>query len=97
STTSTNMQTTIRNSILYATNITLVLFQFSAFTAQAQAVTYPNGLTTCDRTGAAGLSSSVGNFGPQGGPYVPVVDYTVELNTATLVYKECVLREIVDQ
>ncbi|MDP3646040.1 MAG: hypothetical protein Q8R25_03055 [bacterium] len=60
-------------------------------------VQYPAGVSTCERSGSAGLSASVGSFFPIGGPYVPVVDYAVELNTATLVYKECVLREIVNQ
>jgi hypothetical protein len=87
----------VRNTSLYIALAAFAILQFSSLFAYAETVTYPNGVTSCERTGAAGLSSSVGSFSPQGGPYVPVVDYTVELNTASLLYKECVLRVIVDQ
>jgi len=40
---------------------------------------------------------SVGALSAIGGAYVPVSDAAVELNTGTLVYKECVLREVVDR
>ena len=75
----------------------IALLALLPFSVLAQTVQYPNGITTCDRTGAAGLSASVGSYSPIGGPYVPVVDSAVELNTATLVYQGCVLRELVDQ
>ncbi len=42
-------------------------------------------------------TASAGSTGPLGGPYVPVADYAVELNTGLLVYKECVLRNIINQ
>src|SRR3954465_12778069 len=54
------------------------------------------GIFGCGRNAAA-LSGSVGAFSATGGVYVPVADYTVELNTGTLVYLECVLRGIVDR
>ncbi len=85
------------NITLYIVGAALVLLLSATHSAYAQTVQYPSGITTCERTGAAGLSSSVGSFSPIGGPYVPVVDYAVELNSATLVYKECVLRQLVDQ
>jgi hypothetical protein len=53
-----------------------------------------NGIFSCNQNGAYAMS--VGALGATGGVYVPVADATVELNTGTLVYKECVLREIVD-
>ena len=54
------------------------------------------GIFGCSRNVAA-LSTSIGNFSATGGTYVPVADYTVELNTGTLVYLECMLRGIVDR
>ncbi len=53
-----------------------------------------NGIFSCNQTGANAMS--VGALGATGGVYVPVADASVELNTGTLVYKECVLREVVD-
>jgi hypothetical protein len=52
------------------------------------------GIFSCNQTGANAMS--VGALGATGGVYVPVADATVELNTGTLVYKECILREVVD-
>ncbi len=54
------------------------------------------GIFGCSRNAAA-LNGSVGSFSATGGVYVPVADYTVELNTGTLVYQQCVLRGIVDR
>jgi len=53
-----------------------------------------NGIFSCNQNGAYAMS--VGALGATGGVYVPVADAAVELNTGTLVYKECVLREVVD-
>ncbi len=50
------------------------------------------GIFDCNKNGAY---SSVGSTVAIGGPFVPVADYAVELNTGVLVYKECVLRNIV--
>lgn len=59
--------------------------------------TQPNntraGIFSCNRTGAS--ASSVGATSAIGGIYVPVADAAVELNTGILVYKECVLRELI--
>ncbi|HEV3245269.1 MAG TPA: hypothetical protein VG102_02850, partial [Candidatus Paceibacterota bacterium] len=52
------------------------------------------GIFSCNQQGAYAMS--VGALGATGGVYVPVADATVELNTGTLVYKECILREVVD-
>lgn len=49
---------------------------------------------TCNRSNVT--PASAGSTQPLGGPYVPVADYAVELNTGLLVYKECVLRVIID-
>lgn len=53
------------------------------------------GIFDCNQNGAYAMS--VGALGAIGGAYVPVADAAVELNTGTLVYKECVLREVVDR
>ncbi len=53
------------------------------------------GIFDCNQNGAYAMS--VGALGATGGVYVPVADSTVELNTGTLVYKECVLREVVNR
>ncbi|HUO50377.1 MAG TPA: hypothetical protein VMU25_02330 [Candidatus Paceibacterota bacterium] len=52
------------------------------------------GIFSCNQNGAYAMS--VGALGATGGVYVPVADASVELNTGTLVYKECVLREVID-
>ncbi len=54
-----------------------------------------DGIFGCNQNGAYAMS--VGALSAQGGAYVPVADATVELNTGILVYKECVLREVVDR
>ena len=51
------------------------------------------GIFDCNLNGAYAMS--VGSMAATGGVYVPVADATVELNTGILVYKECILREII--
>lgn len=53
------------------------------------------GIFDCNQNGAYAMS--VGALGATGGVYVPVADATVELNTGILVYKECVLREVINR
>ncbi|MEY4747294.1 MAG: hypothetical protein RLZZ416_343 [Candidatus Parcubacteria bacterium] len=53
------------------------------------------GIFDCNLNGAYAMS--IGSMTAGGGAYVPVADATVELNTGILVYKECVLREVVDR
>ncbi len=53
------------------------------------------GIFDCNQNGSYAMS--VGAMSAQGGAYVPVADAAVELNTGTLVYKECVLREVIDR
>lgn len=53
------------------------------------------GIFDCNMNGAYAMS--VGSVSAGAGAYVPVADATVELNTGILVYKECVLREVVDR
>lgn len=53
------------------------------------------GVFGCNQTGAYGMS--VGSLSAVGGIYVPVNDAAVTLNTGYLVYKECVLRGVVDR
>jgi hypothetical protein len=53
------------------------------------------GIFDCNQNGSYAMS--VGALSAMGGAYVPVADAAVELNTGTLVYKECVLREVVDR
>ncbi len=47
-------------------------------------------IMSCNKSGVT--TASAGSTEPLRGPYVPVADYTVELNTGLLVLKECVLR-----
>jgi hypothetical protein len=54
-----------------------------------------NGIFGCNQTGS--YSMSVGALSAVGGVFVPVNDAAVTLNTGYLVYKECVLRGIVDR
>ena len=53
------------------------------------------GIFDCNQNGSYAMS--VGALSAIGGAYVPVADAAVELNTGTLVYKECILREVVDR
>lgn len=53
------------------------------------------GIFDCNQNGAYAMS--VGAMSAIGGAYVPVADAVVELNTGILVYKECVLREVVNR
>ena len=53
-----------------------------------------DGIYGCNQTGSYAMS--VGAMAAIGGVYVPVNDAAVTLNTGYLVYKECVLRGIVD-
>ena len=53
------------------------------------------GLFDCNKVG--GDVASVGATSAIGGVYVPVADAAVELNTGILVYKECVLRQLIDR
>lgn len=53
------------------------------------------GIFDCNQNGSYAMS--VGSLSAIGGAYVPVADAAVELNTGTLVYKECVLREVINR
>ncbi len=53
------------------------------------------GVFGCSQTGS--YSMSVGSLSAVGGVYVPVNDAAVTLNTGYLVYKECVLRGVVNR
>ncbi|MDP2648278.1 MAG: hypothetical protein Q8P19_00030 [bacterium] len=53
------------------------------------------GIFDCNQNGSYAMS--VGALSAIGGAYVPVADSAVELNTGTIVYKECVLREVVNR
>lgn len=88
-----------KNSVLKSAGLLLFLVAFLAPTvssAQSSQGFSRQGIFGCNRNNAA-LSGSVGAFSATGGVYVPVADYTVELNTGTLVYQQCVLRGIVDR
>lgn len=76
-------------------SILFLLVAFLPSLASAQSFSR-NGIFGCNRNAAA-LDGSVGAFSATGGLYVPVADFTVELNTGTLVYQQCVLRGIVDR
>jgi len=53
-----------------------------------------DGIFGCNQNGSYAMS--VGALSAIGGAYVPVADAAVELNTGTLVYQQCVLREVID-
>jgi hypothetical protein len=53
------------------------------------------GIFDCNQNGAYAMS--VGTTAATGGVFVPVSDSGITLNTGTLVYKECVLREVIDR
>jgi hypothetical protein len=83
--------------IFLATSLLALIFLPSLASAQTASAAFSNqGVFGCNRNTAA-LSNSVGAFTATGGVYVPVADFTVELNTGTLVYQQCVLRGIVDR
>lgn len=64
--------------------------------AQAQAAAFSRrGVFGCSVNGS--YSMSVGAMGAIGGVYVPVNDAAVTLNTGYIVYKECVLRGVVNR
>ncbi len=54
-----------------------------------------DGVFGCSLNGS--YSMSVGTMSALGGAYVPVNDASVTLNTGYLVYKECILREVVNR
>ncbi|MEK7132441.1 MAG: hypothetical protein AAB830_00120 [Patescibacteria group bacterium] len=53
------------------------------------------GIFGCSQTGS--YSMSVGTLGAIGGAFVPVNDAAVTLNTGYLVFKECVLRPVINR
>lgn len=84
---------------LLFTSLLLPLFASAAAdTATPSGAPYQyqrQGIFDCNQNGSYAMS--VGALSAIGGAYVPVADSAVELNTGTLVYKECVLREVVDR
>lgn len=76
-----------------STLIFVILFCIGATPVVAFSATADD-VFNCNTNGQA--TTGAGSTKPLGGPYVPVADYAVELNSGLLVYKECVLRELVD-
>jgi hypothetical protein len=74
-------------------SILLAVIAFCVGATPIVALAGPDDIYNCNTSGQA--TTGAGSTRPLGGPYVPVADYAVELNTGLLVYKECVLREIV--
>jgi len=83
--------------------LTVLLLPFSASAQDASSTPSTGdpyqfqrqGIFDCNQNGSYAMS--VGALGAIGGAYVPTADAAVELNSGTLVYKECVLREVVDR
>lgn len=75
--------------------IIVALILFGSAPLYAQNTVNDTDIFNCSTSGQA--TASAGSTGPLGGPYVPVADYAVELNTGLLVYKECVLRVVINQ
>src|SRR3989338_1502007 len=72
----------------------LVIFAGAPFSASAEGFSR-QGIFGCNDAGA--YSMSVGSLSAMGGAFVPVSDAAVTLNTGYLVYKECVLRPMVNK
>lgn len=72
----------------------LILVCTLAFPAAAHAQFQKQGIFGCNVNGAY---SNIGSLVAVGGVYVPVNDAAVTLNTGYLVYKECVLRGVVNR
>jgi hypothetical protein len=91
----------MRNNIVYSLVALVILaIPFSllaqATTGGTSAYSYNSeGILGCGQQGSYAMS--VGALSAIGGVYVPVNDAAVTLNTGTLVYKECVLRTVVDK
>jgi len=76
--------------------LTALLFSPVFASAQTDSLNLQRqGIFDCNQNGAYAMS--VGSLGATGGVYVPVADASVELNTGVIVYKECVLREVVNR
>ena len=89
---------TIVNSKSKVGRSTLIVLFLLALPLAAYAQTYQysrQGIFDCNIYG--GAPQNIGSQTAQGSIYVPVADYTVEQNTGILVYKECILREIIDR
>ncbi len=82
-------------SLSFMTFLPSVAFAAGA-SASASTQFSKEGIFGCSQN-AATLSNSVGAFSATGGVYVPVADYTTELNTGTMVYQQCVLRGLVNR
>ena len=74
--------------------MTAVLLPAAVSAVEDPYVFKSEGLFGCSQNGA--YSMSVGSMSAVGGVYVPVNDAAVTVNTGYLVYKECILREVVD-
>ena len=72
----------------------LVFLAGAPFSASAEGFSR-QGIFGCNDAGA--YSMSVGSLSAMGGAFVPVSDAAVTLNTGYLVYKECVLRPMVNK
>ena len=70
-----------------------------AISSTIQSMTNPSlkrqGIFGCNQSGS--YSMSVGTIAAKGGVYVPVNDASVTLNSGTIVYKECILRDVVNR
>lgn len=85
------------NTLFVALMLSLALSPLSAF-ADDTSTNYQfarEGVFGCNQTGSYAMS--VGSLSAVGGVYVPVNDAAITLNSGYLVYKECVLRGIVNR
>ena len=79
-------------------SIVVGILSFAPVLVMAQATGYQfrsQGIFGCNQTGSYAMS--VGSLSAVGGVYVPVNDAAVTLNTGYLVYKECVLRNVINR
>ena len=82
----------MKRSFTFLPVVVLLALPLVVFAQSAPFQYSQQGIMSCSGGGAA---QSIGSQSATVGIYVPVADATVELNTGILVYKECVLRQIV--
>ncbi|MDO8481899.1 MAG: hypothetical protein Q7S75_02350 [bacterium] len=86
----------IASHVFLSVGLAMLLSPLVAYAAPADSSGFNRqGIFGCNDAGA--YSMSVGAISAIGGTFVPVSDAAVTLNTGTLVYKECVLRPMINR
>lgn len=90
----------MRTTLIRILAVAIGILSFAPLSAMAQVTNVgyqfkSQGIFGCNQTGSYAMS--VGSLTAVGGVYVPVNDAAVTLNTGYLVYKECVLRNVINR